>query len=283
MTTVLDILDKGTAFLEKRGIDDARRNMQWLVAHQLGCSRVELYMRFDEPLDESALAPLREQLKKRGDGTPLQYLTGLVGFGDHEFHCDSRALIPRPETEELATWLIEHAPLDDRAVALDIGCGSGVLGLSLAVAFPAAKVFLTDISADALDLARENAAQLKLENVEFFHGDLFAPLPPDARFDLIVSNPPYVAESERASLARELHHEPDVALFAGADGLDVIRQIITEAPPFLNPNARLALEIGIDQSAAVEALMREAGLTDVLTQRDLSGIPRFPMGKAANY
>lgn len=283
MTTVLDILNKGTDYLEKRGIDDARRNMQWLVAFQLDCTRMDLYLRFDEPLEETTLTPLREALKKRGEGVPLQYLTGRVGFGQHEFRCDARALIPRPETEELATWLIDNAPAKDGASILDIGCGAGVLGLSLAAAFPRAHVSLTDLSSDALALAQENAADLDLHNVEFFHGNLFDPLPENSRFDLIVSNPPYVPEADRESLARELTHEPDLALFGGPDGLTVIRDIIAKSPDHLRPNGLLALEIGIDQAEKVELLMHESGLTDILTQRDLSGIPRFPMARAPRH
>ncbi len=282
MTTVLDILDKGTAYLEKRGIEDARRNMQMLVAHQLGCTRMELYLRFDEPMEEGDLDPLRESLKKRGDGMPVQHLVGSVGFRQHEFRTDARALIPRPETEELAEWLARNVKLPDRAAILDMGTGSGCLGLSLAADFPGATVTLADISADALALARENAEAIggpASGGLDFIESDLFTAIPADRRFDLIVANLPYVPEGEK--LAPEVRHDPALALFGGKDGLDVIRRFIPEAAKRLKPGGCLALEIGHDQSAEVGRLLGAAGLTDVLTLNDLSGIPRFPIARKA--
>ncbi|WP_193214426.1 peptide chain release factor N(5)-glutamine methyltransferase [Luteolibacter marinus] len=278
MTTVLETLDKGTAYLTKKGIEDARRNMQLLVAHQLQCTRMDLYLRFDQPLDESDLAPLREQLKKRGEGIPLQHLLGTVEFHRREFKTDGRALIPRPETEELAEWLLKNAGLPDNPAILDMGCGSGVLGLTLAAEIPGSQVTLADVSPAALDLARENAAALELANVHFVESDLFSALG-GGSYDLIVANLPYVPESDRPSLAREVTHDPDLALFGGADGLDVIRRFVPAAASHLNPGAWLALEIGIDQSAEVEQRLVAASLTGVLTLKDLSGIPRFPIAR----
>ncbi|MBK1826333.1 peptide chain release factor N(5)-glutamine methyltransferase [Haloferula rosea] len=279
MTTVLEILDKGTAYLEKRGIAEARRNMQMLVAHQLDCTRMDLYLRFDEPIPEEQLEPLRTALKKRGEGVPVQHLMGTVFFRAHEFKTDARALIPRPETEELAEWLAKNVSLGAEAEVLDMGCGSGVLGLSLATDFPTAKVTLADVSADALTLARENAAFTGLEDVEFVESDLFTGLA-GRSFDLIVANLPYVPDGERSTVAIEVRHDPELALYSGKDGLDLIRRFIPEALSHLKPNGWLALEIGHDQSAAVEALMTRAGLRDVLTLNDLSGIPRFPIARA---
>jgi len=279
MTTVLEILDKGTAYLEKRGIEDARRNMQMLVAHQLGCTRMDLYLRFDEPIPEDHLEPLRAALKQRGDGVPVQHLMGTVFFRAHEFKTDKRALIPRPETEELAEWLAKHVKLGDGAEILDMGCGSGVLGLSLAADFPSAQVTLADVSLDALALAQENAAFTELEGPEFIESDLFSQLA-GRQFDLIVANLPYVADSERSQISVEVQHDPELALFSGKDGLDLIRRFLPEAVSHLKPNGWLALEIGHDQSSEVERLMNTAGLRDVLTLNDLSGIPRFPIARA---
>ena len=279
MTTVLDIIDKGTAYLEKRGIEDARRNMQLLVANQLDCTRMDLYLRFDQPLEEEHLVPLRESLKKRGEGIPLQHLMGTVIFRAHEFRTDARALIPRPETEELAEWLAKNVKLADGATILDMGCGSGVLGLSLASDFPNAELTLADVSQDALALTRENAELTGIQPAEFVHSDLFSALT-GKTFDLIVANLPYVAESERETISREVAHDPALALFSGEDGLDLIRRFIPESTKHLRPGGWLALEIGHDQSAEVERLMHEAGLTDVLTRTDLSGISRFPVGRA---
>ncbi len=278
MTTVLETLDKGTAYLSKKGIEDARRNMQMLVAHQLACTRMDLYLRFDHPLEESDLAPLRELLKRRGEGVPLQHLLGTVTFHRRDFKTDSRALIPRPETEELAEWLLKNVSLPEKARILDMGCGSGVLGLTLAAEHPGAEVHLADLSPDALALARENAAALGIANASFAESDLFSALG-DADYDLIVANLPYVPETERESLARELAHDPALALFGGPDGLDVIRRFVPEAARRLRPGGWLALEIGIHQDRQVETLLASAGLTGILTLKDLSGISRFPTGR----
>ena len=279
ITTVLDILDKGTAYLQKRGIEDARRNMQMLVAHQLGCTRMDLYLRFDEALEEEHLPALRESLKKRGEGVPLQHLMGTVYFHNREFKTDARALIPRPETEELVEWLLKNAkPLPEQPRILDMGCGSGILGLTLAAERPQAEVVLADISPDALALAQENAQTLEIANARFVTTDLFNGLEGES-FDLIVANLPYVPEADRATLTKEVMHDPALALFGGPDGMDVIRRFVADAPRFLNPGGWLALEIGWDQSVETEALLRAAGMIDVLTVSDISGIPRFPISR----
>ncbi|MDX1680378.1 MAG: peptide chain release factor N(5)-glutamine methyltransferase [Akkermansiaceae bacterium] len=276
MKTVLETIDGGTSYLEKRGIEDARRNMQWLVAHQLGCTRMEIYTQFDRPLEENELAPLREALKKRGEGTPLQHLLGTVSFLDHDFICDGRALIPRPETEELAEWILSW-DLPEQLRLLDMGCGSGVLGLSLAAARPGWQVTLADVSSDALALAHENAKALKLDEVKLVDSDLFSSI--NGPFDGIVANLPYVPEGERPRMAAELAHDPDLALFSGSDGLELIRRFIPEAFGRLTPGGWLALEIGHDQAAPVRTLLEQAGFTDIRVKTDLSGIERFPAAR----
>jgi len=273
MSTVLETIEGGTRYLEKRGVEDARRNMQWLVAHHLGCSRMDLYTQFDRPLEESVLAPLREALKKRGESIPLQHLLGTVAFHHHEFACDARALIPRPETEELAEWILSW-PLPDTQQVLDMGCGSGVLGLTLAAERPNWQVTVADVSPDALALARENAERLNLSRVHFVESHLFRDI--NARFDGIVANLPYVPEGERATMSRELQHDPDLALFSGHDGLDLIREFIPAAYEHLSPGAWIALEIGHDQASQVKEILHAASFTDITVKTDLSGIARFP-------
>ena len=277
MTTVLDIIEKGTVYLEKKGIDDARRHMQLLVSHQLGCSRVELYMQFDRPMTEEELIPLRENLKRRGEGEPLQHILGTVEFYRREYKTDSRALIPRPETEELAS-LILKASTGDKLRILDMGTGSGVLGLTLAAELSGRcqQLILADISEDALSLAEENATLIGLGRYELCQTNLFESLQEET-FHILAANLPYIAETDRATLTPEVLKDPDSALFGGKDGLDILRDFIQQAPLHLHPSGMIALEIGHDQATAVEKLLAEAGFTDIYTHKDLNGIARFPI------
>ena len=277
MSTVLETIDKGTLYLEKRGIADARRNMQLLVAHQLQCSRMQLYVQFDRPLDEATLQPLREALKRRGEGVPIQHLLGQVEFHRRQFKTDARALIPRPETEELAELVLAlDAPHEDQAI-LDMGCGSGVLGLTLAAERPAWQVTLADVSPDALALAAENAAALAISNVSLLESDLFSNV--SRCFDGMVANLPYVPELDRPSLSKEVLHDPALALFGGPDGLEVLARFIPAAFARLNPGGWVALEIGHDQASQVVALLQQSGFSDVTVKNDLSGVPRFPIAR----
>ena len=241
--TVLEVLQTTTAYFKKREIESPRLNAEHLLAHSLGRKRIELYLDFERPLAETELAPLRELVRRRGQGEPLQHLLGNVEFCGMTFLCDKRALIPRPETEELLELL--KAELGDRKPKriLDVGTGSGVIALSLAAAFPDAEVYASDVSEDALSLARENAAVLNLsERVRFIESDLFEHI--SERFDLIVANLPYVPETDRPNLSREVLQEPSSALFGGTNGEEVIRRLIVTAPPHLAPGGMLALEIG---------------------------------------
>lgn len=276
MSTVLEIIDGGTRYLEKRGIEDARRNMQMLVAHQLGCTRMDLYLQFDRPLVEDELLPLRGKLKQRGEGIPLQHLLGTVYFHKHEFKTDCRALIPRPETEELAEWILSWQ-LPENLAILDMGCGSGVLGLSLAAAHPSWHATLADVSPMALALAQENAAMLEIQNATFLTSDLFSNV--SGTFDGIVANLPYIPEAEQASLTREVMHDPALALFSGLDGLDLIRRFIPEAFHHLNPGGWLVMEIGHDQAFQVTEILNASSFSAITVKIDLSGIARFPYAK----
>ncbi len=280
MKTILDTLDAGTQWLEKRGIEDARRHMQWLVCHILGLSRIELYTSFDQVMEEQDLATLRDYLKRRGTGEPLQHILGTVEFHRHEFLTDKRALIPRPETEELVELCLEHysSKLDRGAKILDLGTGSGVLGISLALALKKTEkqfeITCADISSDALSLAKENAHALQAPNIHFLETDLFSQV--SDSYDLIVANLPYIPETDRQSLKKEVTFDPDLALFSGEDGLDLIRRFCTEATNHIVPGGSIALEIGIHQHQQVETLLNENGFSNIHTHSDLSGIKRFP-------
>lgn len=270
---MLDCMESGTQYLENRGIDDARSNMQWLMASLLGLSRIELYQQFDRPMSEDDLAPLRETLKKRGEGVPLQHILGTVEFLRREFLCDRRGLVPRPETEELAEAVLKREfPRPTRV--LDMGAGSGVLGLSIAAELgdDCRELVLADLSPEALELAAENAARLDLQPT-LVQSDLFGGI--EGNFDLIVANLPYVPETDRAGLSKEVGHDPEMALFSGKDGLDAYRRFIPEAAKRLEPNGLLAMEFGIGQSSALSEISQAAGLTNCEFLPDLSGVVRF--------
>lgn len=278
MKSVLETIRGGAEYLEKRGVEDARLNMEHLLARRLGCSRMGLYTQFDRPLEEEELAPLREDLKRRGERVPLQHLLGETHFSGHDFICDSRALIPRPETEELMEMILARLPdPGDGLEILDVGCGSGVLGLSLAASRPRARVTLSDISPEALELTRENAGKLGVSNTTILRADLLENIP--GPFDLIVANLPYVPEGEAETMAGELAHDPAHALFSGPDGMDLLSRFIPAALGCLKAGGRLALEIGHDQASQIRNRLETSGYTEIEIQKDLAGIDRFPFAK----
>jgi release factor glutamine methyltransferase len=272
--TVLEVLQRSTDFLKKRKIDNARLNAEHLLAHSLGKKRIELYLEFERELDESELAPPRELVRRRSEGEPLQHLLGTVEFCSHVFKIDKRAMVPRPETEELIELVIADRGSRIAERIVDVGTGSGVIALSLAAAFPEAKVTAIDISEDALSLARENAERLGLTTrVQYRNGNLLEGI--SDRFDLIVANLPYISMQDRQSLAREVLHDPDVALFGGERGDELIRKLIEQAPAHLRANGLLALEIGLGQSEPLAGLLGQKNFHDIETKRDYQSLPRF--------
>ena len=271
--TVLEVLQSTTAYFQKRAIESPRLNAEHLVAHSLGKKRIELYLDFERPLSEPELAPLRELVRRRGQGEPLQHLLGTVEFADQIFVSDKRALIPRPETEQLVEYLCDFSwPAQPRM--LDVGTGSGVIVLSLAARFPEARLEAVDISEEALALARENAARLSIpERIHFSLGHLLDKV--DGAFDLIVANLPYVAATEAGRLAPEVRHDPPIALYGGTVGDELIRELIGSAPAHLAPGGLLALEIGHDQSAGLTAFLVEENYHDIMAKKDYAGSARF--------
>lgn len=279
MTSVLDAIEKGTTYLASKGVEDARRNMQLLVTHQLGCSKVELYMQFDRPMTEDELVMLREQLKRRGNGEPLQHILGSVEFYRRDFKTDSRALIPRPETEELASIILKQ-DLPPSFHLLDMGTGSGVLGLTLAAELGGRchSATLVDVSHDALNLAEENMNLLGLGRVELLWSDLFSKLG-ERKFHLIAANLPYIADTDEPMLSPEVQRDPPMALYGGKDGLDILRDFIKQAPRHLHAGGVVAMEIGHDQATAVEFMLHENQFTNIEIHQDLSGVARFPIAR----
>ena len=272
--TVLEVLNATTDFFKNRGVESARLNAEHLIAHALGKkNRIELYLEFERVLTESELAPLRDLVKRRGEGEPLQHLLGTVEFCGLTFLCDKRAMVPRSETEELVE-LIESRIENQKSKIEDVGTGSGVIALSLAMKFPEAEILGVDISDDALALAQENAARLNLATrVRFLKSNLLENV--EGCFDVIVANLPYISIQDRQSLSREVLHDPEVALFASAQGDELVRELIAQAPSQLRPGGMLALEIGIGQGDALFSALAEKNYRDIYSKTDYSGVTRF--------
>jgi release factor glutamine methyltransferase len=271
--TVLEVLQATTAYLKKRNVENPRLNAEHLMAHALGRKRIELYLDFERELAETELAPLRGLVKRRSEGEPLQHLLGTVEFCGLTFLCDKRALVPRPETEQLVEFV--ESRIENRELRIvDVGTGSGVIALSLAAKIPEAKVLGVDVSEDALALAQENAARLNLsERVQFLKRRLLENA--EDAFELIVANLPYISIQDRHTLSPEVLHDPEVALFAGAQGDQLVRELIDQARFRLRPGGLLALEIGLGQSEALLSALAEKNYRDISSKNDYNGVTRF--------
>jgi release factor glutamine methyltransferase len=266
---VREALDSAVVALSAAGVDTPRLDAEVLLAHALGVDRTMLVIDRDRPVEGPAVRAFQDAVRRRSVARePVAYITGTKGFRHIDLRVDGRVLIPRPETETLVEAALGLPP---GARVVDVGTGSGAVALALKDERPDLDVAGTDRSADALAVARANAARLGLE-VAFVEGDLLSGLEADA----VVSNPPYVEDS--ATLQPEIaRHEPPVALYAGPEGLTVIRrlvaQVATSAARFL------ALEVGFGQAGEVGAVLRDAGFADVSTRRDLVGIERVVVGR----
>jgi release factor glutamine methyltransferase len=275
--TVLDVIQSTADYFRKHNIENPRLNAEHLIAHALGLTRMELYLEFERALGEEQLPALREMVRRRGQGEPLQHLLGTVEFCGQIFLCDNRAMVPRPETEELVE-LVESKIQDPKSKIVDVGTGSGVIALSLARKFPDAGISAIDVSDDALALALENAARLGLnEHVQFRKSDLMQTV--DGQFDLIVANLPYVSAQDRQSLSREVLRDPEISLFGGESGDEIVRQLIEQAPSRLTAGGLLALEIGIGQVEGLVEFLRQKNYHDIESKTDYSGIPRFLLAR----
>jgi len=282
MDTVLEILRKTTEYFGRKGLPSPRLEAEWLLAHTLGLKgRLELYLQYERPLDGRVLDRLRELVRQRAARVPLQHLLGEVEFHGLKLKVDGRALIPRPETEELVEKIIastEAAP----ATILDLGTGSGALALALAAAYPQARVVAVDRSSQALALAGENAGRHPglAGRLELRQSDWWQAV--TGRFDLVVSNPPYLTAEEWTSAQPEVRaHDPHEALVAEEDGLADLREILAGAPQHLNPGGRIWLETGIHHHEALAELARMVGFAEWAGLADLAGRPRFFMARLA--
>lgn len=284
--TTLDFLNLATEFFRSRGVENPRLNAELLLCGVLELRRIDLYVQFDRPLSSNEVDRYREFLRRRGSGEPVQYILGKTEFFGREFTVSSAVLIPRPETEVLVEEALKRIHKVEQPHLLDIGTGSGVIAVTIAAERDDARVVATDISGDALAIARQNAAKLGVaDRIEFRQGSMYGALSPDdAPFDAIVANPPYIRDDERETLQTEVvDHEPETALFAGPDGLNVIRPLIHSASEYLTPRGFCALEIGNGQADAICALwVKTAPKWAVSVAKDLAGIDRIVIAERIN-
>ena len=275
--TVLEVIQRSSDFLAKKGVDSPRLHIELLLAHVLKLPRLRLYLNFERPLAEPELAVLRELVKRRANREPLQHILGHTSFCGLEFGVSPHALIPRPETELLAEHAAKFLATLPAPTALDFGTGTGCLAVTLAVQCPAASLHALDISEAALALARLNAARHQVETrIAFHHGDGFAALPGTARFDLIVSNPPYIATAEIETLQPEVRDfDPRLALDGGADGLDFYHRLAADTAAFLAPGGKVMLEFGDGQDDAIGKIFSSQNWIVEAVLADYSGRNRI--------
>ncbi len=292
--TVLQLVLWSAEYLAGKGVESARLDSEYMLASVLGLDRLQLYLQFERPLEAEELAAFKRLLLRRASREPLQYILGRVSFRGIELAVDRRALIPRPETEELVDRVLEWVRARAAAsgngaglTAVDLGTGTGAIALALAAEGGFDRIVATDISQSALELAEANADRVfagravERGRVAFRRGDLFEVLSGE-RFDVIVTNPPYVEASTKGSVQPEVEDwEPDSALFGGEDGLDVVRRIMGSAADHLESGGLLAVEIGAGQGAAVRELPAP-GLVNMRVARDLSGRDRFLLAEREN-
>jgi len=281
--TLQQLLTWCTDDFRKRGIPSPRLDAELLVGHALGVDRVRLYLDFERPLTPEERASIRALVERRRRREPVAYIIGERAFYGRMFAVGPGVLVPRPDSETLIERALELLPKDAPQRVLDVGTGSGCLGLTLAAERPLAEVTLVDVSEDALHVAQQNAQRLGVaDRVTALRSDLFTNVTaPAGGFDLIVSNPPYIPTADLAGLMPDvIQHEPRLALDGGRDGLDLVRTLIGGARQRLRAGGALLIEIGIGQADACVALLTEAGFTGACAHKDLGRIPRVVEGRA---
>lgn len=285
--TVRELIQVTSQYLEDKGVDSARLNTERLLADVLGLSRMELFFQHDRPVLGKELDKFRDVVRRRAAGEPLQQILGLTEFYSHPFQVAPGVFIPRPETERLVEEAVALiAPADHRLLeplALEIGCGSGIIGICLALEVPRLTVHASDINPLAIDLAGRNAHLLGVDTrVHFHQGSRFDPFDRhlQGRVDLVVSNPPYVRRDEIAGLAVEVaEHDPHEALDGGVDGLDFYKALASHLGQWLRPGGHVALEIGAEQGIAVQDILTASGCQDIKIIQDYAGKDRVVIGR----
>lgn len=277
--TIMKILNWTKQYFEAKGVENPRLDAEVLLCAVLKCQRITLYVDFERPLSEEELATYREYVRRRGNFEPLAYILGERAFMRNTFKVNKATLVPRPETELLVESLVRIAPLLKRegdVKILDIGTGSGAIIVSLLDYLPNAKGVGVDISVDALIVAKENSEKIGVTGrIGFVRSNVFSKLPLEKKFDIIVSNPPYIPAGDIAGLDKDVQQEPRGALDGGADGLDFYRRITAEAMDHMAEEGVLAFEIGIGQAAAVQQLCLDAGFVKTAVRKDYAGIERM--------
>jgi release factor glutamine methyltransferase len=280
--TVLEVIQKSAEFLTKKGVESPRLQAELLLAHVLKLPRMKLYLNFERSLSDAEQDSLRDLVKRRGQREPLQHLTGSTSFCGLEIAVNRHVLVPRPETELLAEagWEFLNrlqTPDPGLKTAFDFGTGSGCIAIALAAKCPTARVVALDASAEALVMAKQNAERNQLEDrIEFRHGDGFDVLSADERFDLIVSNPPYIPSAEIDTLQPEVRDfDPHSALDGGADGLNFYRRLAAGAAAFLKPEGRMMLEFGDGQAESASQIFTAQGWTVEAIREDYTKRPRI--------
>ena len=272
--TPRELLRLMAAEMTAAGVPDADVDASLLLSHITGQNPMNLRLDSWSQVSLADEERFRALCEKRKTRTPLQYLTGVQSFLGRDFHVDERVLIPRPETELLAELAIAALRKRPSPAALDMCCGSGCLAVSMALGMPNADIHAADLSEGALAVTKHNAEHLHAK-VTLHQGDLFASIPEGLRFDLIVSNPPYIPAADCLELQEEVRREPLMALDGGTDGYDFYRRIAQDAPRFLKEDGVLLLEVGYDQAAGVMTLCREAGFREVMAHEDYQHIDRM--------
>ena len=282
---LLDLIKSSAVELEKRGVESARTNVELMLCAALGCRRIDLHADSGRLVTSDVTAEFETMLSRRLAGEPLQYIIGETEFYGLRIKCDRRALIPRPETEFVVAKAIGLLESFDRLYILDLGCGTGCIGIALAMNLPQAGITATDLSESAVQLAAENAVLHGLSaRIDFCSGNMFGAVANRGiRYDCIVCNPPYVTESEWSMLPRDIRaYEPKRALVSGEDGLDFIRLMVKEAPDHIVPGGCLIFEIGLGQAERVQRLVaRTRALEFVETVQDYSAIERVVVARRA--
>ncbi len=281
---ITELICSAGRMLSEEGIDTAYLDAEILMRHALGCRREELFLLSNEMLDQDKIDYFMKLIERRKKREPVAYITGKKEFFSREFIVSHEVMIPRPETETLVERVMDIIRLNNIKNMLDIGTGSGIIAITLSLNFPELQICATDISDDALNVARKNAIMHGVESrIEFVKSDLFDGLDPGKKFDLIVSNPPYIPSCDIPFLEPEIRdYEPRVAIDGGLDGLDVIRRIARDSHYYMQKEGFLVMEIGEGQGASVLEILKGSNYSDCMIFKDLSGKERCIVSRKAD-